>query len=173
MTTPGSTPRTSPLSRRRALAGATGVGLALPVLAACGDDGDPVVSDPGPTSGTSGSSASEPTTAATTEPSTDPADPPAEATSGVVSTADVPVGSGVILADQQVVVTQPTEGDIKVFSSICTHQGCPVTGISDVISCTCHGSTFDLTTGDVLGGQASSPLPPVGFTLDGDQVVLS
>ncbi|MFB9312085.1 Rieske (2Fe-2S) protein [Nocardioides plantarum] len=165
---------TTPLTRRRTLAGLTGVGLALPVLAACGDDSGSTASDT-----PSGTPTSDPTTDATSgsAPATGEASSPASSAApvdGIVSTADVPVGSGVILADDQVVVTQPTEGDIKVFSAICTHSGCPVGAIKGaVITCPCHGSTFDAATGAVLGGPASAPLPAVDFTLDGDQVVLS
>lgn len=167
MTTPWSS---TPLTRRRALAGATTVGLALPVLSACGGDGEPVVGGDSTTS-------SAPTTAPTsssgapTTPATQPTQGAAGA-AGVVSTSDVPVGSGVILSDERLVVTQPTEGEIKVFDAACTHVGCPVSEIRDTITCTCHGSSFDLATGDVLGGPATEPLAPVDFTLDGDQVVL-
>ncbi|WP_222847696.1 Rieske (2Fe-2S) protein [Nocardioides dongxiaopingii] len=162
-------------TRRRALAGASSVGLALPVLSACGDDG-------GSSSGTmpsdapssSSSSAAAPTTPSASSDPAEPSEPTTpEGAAGVVGTADVPVGGGVIIAGSKIVVTQPSAGDIKVFSSICTHQGCPVTQVTDVITCTCHGSTFDLSTGDVLGGPASAPLPAVDFTVDGDQVVLS
>lgn len=163
------TTRTIPLSRRRALAGATGVGVALPVLAACGDDGATAEPTPGASTSSSVPTSDVPSSSSTAAPSESAS---AAAPEGVVATADVPVGR-VILADEQVVVTQPTEGELKVFSSICTHQGCPVTGISDVISCTCHGSTFDLATGDVLGGPAPSPLPAVDFSVEGDQVVLA
>jgi Rieske Fe-S protein len=165
------TPRTTPFTRRRALAGVTGVGLALPVLAACGGEDEPSAADPGSSTPTS-ETTSPASSAATSEA---PAETTAPATvTGVVSTADVPVGSGVILADQKVVVTQPTEGEIKVFSSICTHTGCPVGAIKGaVITCPCHGSTFDAATGDVTQGPASAPLPAVDFTLEGDQVVLS
>ena len=162
---------TSPLTRRRALAGITGVGLALPVLAACGDDSDTASTD---TTG-SDSAVSDPSSSPASEsaPATGEASSAAPAT-GVVATTDVPVGSGVILADDKVVVTQPTEGDIKVFSAICTHTGCPVGNIKGaVITCPCHGSTFDAATGDVINGPASAPLPAVDFTVEGDQVVLS
>lgn len=158
------------LTRRRALAGATGVGVALPVLSACAGDDEAATTATDP-SATPSSASSEATSEATTGAASPGASEPATAR-GVVSTADVPVGSGVILADEQVVVTQPTEGDIKVFSSICTHTGCPVSGISDTISCPCHGSSFDLATGEVLGGPATAPLPAQAFTVEGDQVVL-
>ena len=159
-------------SRRRALAGVTTVGLALPLLSACGEEAGSGSSSAGDPS-TTPSTAADPTADPATEPSTEPGEGSGGGAAGVVATTAVPVGSGVIIADSAVVVTQPTEGDIHVFSTTCTHTGCPVTGISDRITCPCHGSTFDLTTGDVLSGPASAPLPAVDFTVDGDQVVLS
>ena len=165
----------TPFTRRHVLAGATGVGLALPVLAACGDDGGSTADDPAATTEPGGAATTDSSSAASQPAGGDSSAATSEpAATGVVSTSDVPVGSGVILTDPQVVVTQPTEGDFKVFSSICTHTGCPVDAIKgDVITCPCHGSTYDAATGAVLGGPAPSPLPAVDFTVDGDQVVLS
>ena len=37
-------------------------------------------------------------------------------------------------------ITQPKEGEFKAFSSICTHQACPVATVTDTINCDCHGS---------------------------------
>ncbi|WP_139983108.1 Rieske (2Fe-2S) protein [Nocardioides litoris] len=157
------------LSRRRALVGAGGLGLGLPVLAACGDDATTTASDPA-----TSAAPSSPTSSAAAAPEPAPTSSAASGTTGVVSTADVPVGGGVVLADDQVVVTQPAEGEIKVFSSTCTHTGCPVSEVADgAIVCPCHGSRFDIATGEVLQGPASSALPATDFTVDGDQVVLS
>ena len=90
----------------------------------------------------------------------------------LAKTADVPVGSGVILADAKVVVTQPTAGEFKAFSSTCTHQSCQVSGLSgDRITCPCHGSSFSIADGTPEGGPARSPLPEVGITVEGDSVV--
>ncbi|GAA0971721.1 Cytochrome bc1 complex Rieske iron-sulfur subunit [Nocardioides aquaticus] len=137
------------LSRRRALSGAATLGLAAPVLAACGG---------------SDSAGDSPASAA----------PSPQADGPLAATADVPVGSGVILEEQGVVLTQPTEGDFKAFSSICTHQGCPVTGIDEAgISCTCHGSLFSLDTGEPESGPASSPLPAVEVTVEGGEISLA
>ena len=66
------------------------------------------------------------------------------------TTADIPVGGGKIFADIQAVITQPTEGEFKAFSSICTHQNCPVTEVTDTINCSCHGSKFSIADGSVL-----------------------
>jgi Rieske Fe-S protein len=90
----------------------------------------------------------------------------------LVKTSDVPVGSGVILTDKKVVVTQPTAGEFKGFSAICTHMHCPVSTIKgDTITCNCHGSQYSTVDGSVKGGPAPRPLPPVNVKVEGDEVV--
>jgi nitrite reductase/ring-hydroxylating ferredoxin subunit len=74
--------------------------------------------------------------------------------------ADVPVSGGKILADSQIVVTQPTAGSYKAFSAVCTHQGCLVASVqNDLIRCACHNSLFSAADGSVQQGPATSPLP--------------
>lgn len=78
----------------------------------------------------------------------------------LAKTSDIPVGGGMVLAGEGLVVTQPTAGTFKAFSSKCTHQGCAVKGVADgVITCPCHNSTFDAATGEATGGPATVPLP--------------
>ena len=80
--------------------------------------------------------------------------------------SDVPVGGGTIDADANVVVTQPTKGEFTAFSATCTHQGCTLTSVSGgVIACPCHGSTFDIATGDVVNGPATKALPKVSVSV--------
>ncbi|MET7303373.1 Rieske (2Fe-2S) protein [Embleya sp. NPDC005575] len=86
---------------------------------------------------------------------------------------DVPVGGGKVYDDAKVVVTQPTAGDFKAFTAVCTHQQCLVAGVAaGKISCPCHGSSFDASTGAVLGGPAPSPLAAKQITVTNGQVVL-
>jgi Rieske Fe-S protein len=80
------------------------------------------------------------------------------------------VGSGVIV--DKVVVTQPTAGVFKGFSSTCTHKGCTVDKIADgTIDCPCHGSKFNLD-GSVAKGPATTPLEAQAVTVQGDSIVL-
>ena len=88
-------------------------------------------------------------------------------------TADIPVGGGKIYADIQAVITQPTAGEFKAFSSICTHQNCPVADVTDTINCTCHGSRFSITDGSVLNPPATNPLGERNITVDGDSLTVS
>lgn len=83
----------------------------------------------------------------------------------LAAVTDVPVGGGLILAAQDTVITQPVEGEFRAFSAACTHQGCQVTGVTDTIDCSCHGSSFALTDGAVVAGPAPSPLPPKAITV--------
>ncbi len=151
---------TSPsFDRRTVLRGAAIVGAVVsvgPALAACGSDAttaaDPTPTPAAPTTDSGGSGGGQPEV--------------------LVATSDVPEGGGVILDQSQVVVTQPTAGEFVAFSSICTHQGCPVADVADgTINCNCHGSRFSVEDGSVVAGPASSPLPPIDVTVDGNSVV--
>lgn len=149
---------TEKFTRRHALTGAATVGLGLPLLAACGDGGTTPSDTPGDAGSSSGGASS----------------PDGGGASGLTTTADVPVGGGTIFADDEVVVTQPTEGEFKGFSVTCTHQGCPVTSISDgLIQCTCHGSAFSIEDGSPQSGPASAPLAEVELVVEGDQISLA
>jgi Rieske Fe-S protein len=134
--------------RRTVLAGA-GLGAVTAALAACATDGKPAA-------GVSSSPAAD-------KPGT------GSAPGSLVKTADVPVGGGVIAGDT--VVTQPTAGVFKGFSSICTHAGCNVSRVVDgTIDCPCHGSKFNLD-GTVAKGPATTPLDAKAVTVHGDSVV--
>lgn len=92
-----------------------------------------------------------------------------------VAKADVPEGGGVVLSEGgDFVVTQPEAGQFKAFSSICTHQGCPVAEVTDgQILCPCHGSAFSAADGSVLQGPAEAPLEAATVAESGDQLVIS
>ena len=135
------------LSRRGVIRGAAVGGLAVPLLVACGSD--------------------EPTGTATA---------PTGSGGARIPAADVPVGGGKILAESDgvYVVTQPSEGEFKAFSGICTHQKCPVTEITGgEIVCNCHGSHYSVADGSVVSGPAPASLPELTATVEGDTVVVS
>ena len=76
------------------------------------------------------------------------------------------VGGGVVYASHGVVVTQPTAGTFKCFSSSCTHQGCTVNKVAaGLIQCPCHGAKFSIVDGSVKAGPATRPLTVQDFTV--------
>ena len=97
--------------------------------------------------------------------------PTADAGTELASTSEVPVGGGLILQEEKIVITQPTEGDFKAFTAVCTHQNCVVASVEESISCTCHGSRFSIEDGSVEGGPAPSALATVEITVDGDKIL--
>jgi Rieske Fe-S protein len=90
--------------------------------------------------------------------------------SALAAVDDIPSGGGLVLDDAKVVLTKADDGTVRAFSSICTHQGCPVDEVADGrIVCPCHGSEFEADTGEVAEGPASRPLPPVAVDVrDGE-----
>jgi nitrite reductase/ring-hydroxylating ferredoxin subunit len=147
------------LSRRNALAGAATVGIGLPFLAACSDDSSDAATD---SSSAGGSDSESPSAGASSSGDT------------LGAAADIPVGGGTVFPDAKVVVTQPTEGEFKGFSAVCTHQGCAVSGVEDgTIDCPCHGSKFSIEDGSPQGGPATKPLGEVGVTVEDGQISLT
>jgi Rieske Fe-S protein len=156
-------------TRRGIVTAAGGVGLAA-ALTACGGGSDSSDSDASSGS-TAPASSAAPSTSSSAPSSTSSA--PAGGTP-LAKTSDIPVGGGKIFAAQKVVVTQPTAGEFKAFSAVCTHQGCLVKKVADgTIDCPCHGSKFKVADGSVAGGPAPAPLAPKQVTVSGDQVELA
>lgn len=138
------------LTRRVVLRGAAVSGVAVPLLAACGSDTGGAGSAGDGSSGDGGSGSG-----------------------AAVATSDVPVGGGTILAEQKVVVTQPSDGEFMAFTAVCTHQGCAVQSVSDGrINCPCHGSAFSIEDGSVLAGPADAPLEELSVSVEGGQVTV-
>jgi Rieske Fe-S protein len=88
--------------------------------------------------------------------------------------AEIPVGGGKAFTDAKVVVTQPTKGQYKAFSAVCTHVGCICNQVADgTIDCPCHGSKFKITDGSVVAGPATAPLAAKTVTVSNGKLLLS
>jgi len=54
------------------------------------------------------------------------------------------------------------DGEVYAIGDLCTHQGCSLAKgelEGTTVTCPCHGSQFDVTTGTVLRGPATENLP--------------
>lgn len=86
-------------------------------------------------------------------------------------TTDIPVGGGKVFTAAGVVVTQPTAGQFKAFSDICTHMGAVIDRVADgVMQCPLHGSEFSVKDGSVVQGPATQPLPEKTVTVAGGDI---
>lgn len=148
----------SETSRRTVLASAAGVTAVM--LTGCGTDGGtatPGTTTPGAAPATGGA-----------------ATPTGGGSAGLAKTSEIPVGGGVVFGSDGVVVTQPTAGTFKAFTSTCTHMQCTLANVSGgTINCGCHGSKFSVEDGSVRSGPASQALAAKQVTVQGDTIVVS
>lgn len=157
MTSESVQPVSSP-SRRTVVAAVGAAGLAV-ALTACGSDDD--------ASGSSTEQGAPAGGGASTEAG-------GGGGAALAKTADIPEGGGKVFSDEKVVVSQPTAGDYKAFSTICTHQQCPMTDLQgDTITCACHKSQFSVLDGSVKKGPATQPLAAKQISVAGDAITLA
>jgi Rieske Fe-S protein len=146
---------TDQTTRRAVLGGVAAVGAGA-FLAACGSD-EPTGSGGGDADGTTEGSGGD-----------------AAAGGALATTDEVPVGGGTVFQKEKIVVTQPTEGDYKAFTAICTHQGCTVGSVNgDTIQCNCHGSQYNAADGTVKKGPAPKALAAKKVTVEGNNIIVS
>ena len=159
------------LDRRRALTGTAAIGIALPVLAACGADSAGDTDGATPDAASSTSPGASDTPSASASESASPGNSSAE--EALTTTDQVPVGSGRIFPELEVVVTQPTKGEFKCFTAVCTHMGCIVSSVSyGGINCECHGSGFSVEDGSAVNPPATQPLAERQIKVKGDIITL-
>jgi 3-phenylpropionate/trans-cinnamate dioxygenase ferredoxin subunit len=90
---------------------------------------------------------------------------------------DVPVGEARAFdASGRVVAIARTEEGWYAFDDVCTHQGCSLADgeiEGHIVICPCHGSEFDLATGEVMNGPADEPIRTYEVRTEDDQLQVS
>lgn len=84
----------------------------------------------------------------------------------IEATQDLATGGmrAVQLATGRVTVAN-VDGRLLAFQDACPHRGCSLADgilVGRVVTCGCHGSQFDVTTGAVLKGPATAPIQTFG-----------
>lgn len=88
------------------------------------------------------------------------------------SAGAVAAGTAKLYRNDRVLVYSPSQGDYRCFSAVCTHEGCVLeTIVKTTAQCACHGSQFDATTGKVIQGPATKPLPAVPVRVEAGKLV--
>lgn len=65
------------------------------------------------------------------------------------------------------------DGEFHAFSDVCTHMQCSLSEgdlEGTTVTCPCHGSEFDVTSGDVLAGPATEPVESYEVQAEGDEL---
>jgi nitrite reductase/ring-hydroxylating ferredoxin subunit len=73
-------------------------------------------------------------------------------------------------AEGRGIVVSNTDGKFSAVGDKCTHRGCSLSKgrmESEVVTCPCHGSRFNLKTGAVVRGPATEPEPAYPVTVEG------
>jgi len=101
---------------------------------------------------------------------------PSSSTSGTLlgPAKDVPVGNAATFTIPSTgdpgIVVQPSAGTFLSYDAVCPHAGCTVGyyASNHVFACPCHGSTFALDTGAVLGGPSPRGLSKLTVVEESD-----
>ena len=99
-----------------------------------------------------------------------------EGTVEVGSASAVGVGKAAKLThgSTTVIVSQPSAGEYKAFSTVCTHQGCQVqVQDSNRIVCPCHGSEYAVADGSVVHGPAEEALTNYPVQVKGGKIFVT
>jgi 3-phenylpropionate/trans-cinnamate dioxygenase ferredoxin subunit len=67
------------------------------------------------------------------------------------------------------------DGHLYAFDDRCTHAGCSLaagTLEGTAVTCGCHGSQFDVTSGAVLRGPATQPLRLHPVQVEGEDLLI-
>jgi 3-phenylpropionate/trans-cinnamate dioxygenase ferredoxin subunit len=90
-----------------------------------------------------------------------------------IKTSEIPAG-GMVAVDvrgTQVAVAN-VDGTYYAFDDACTHEQCSLTEMGELagttVTCTCHGSEFDVRTGKVLAAPATVPVRVYPTRVEGD-----
>jgi nitrite reductase/ring-hydroxylating ferredoxin subunit len=152
---------TGALDRRTILAG-TGSVCALALLGACARaGGDTTASRSQPAR--SGPAASQPPASS---------GPPRPA-GFLAAAADVPVGGGLVVKKDDVLLVQPAPGTIKAYDAHCPHQGIilPPPDSSGIITCPNHLARYRAADGSLIDGPAPTGLTPIPVKVADGQVL--
>ena len=92
----------------------------------------------------------------------------------VAKTGDVAEGSlAAFDVDGVQVAIANVGGTMFAFSDVCTHAGCSLADgdlEERTVTCPCHGSQFDVSTGDVLSPPAPAPVAVYPVRIEGDAI---
>ena len=90
-----------------------------------------------------------------------------------IKTSDIPVGNvkAIDVRGARIAVAN-VGGTYYAFDDACTHEQCSLAEEGELagttLTCTCHGSEFDLRTGNVLAPPATVPVKVYRTRVDGD-----
>jgi len=94
----------------------------------------------------------------------------------VAVTADLPSGELMLVeVEDERIVLANVGGQYYALTDACTHAECPLSDgelEGEVLECPCHGSQFDVRTGEVVASPANEPLTRYAVKIEGDDILV-
>lgn len=95
----------------------------------------------------------------------------------VAQVDEVPPGAikGVKAGDQEIALVS-LEGQLYAIGDICPHAHCNLSNgdiEGDRVLCPCHGSEFNIRTGEVMEGPAQENVPTYQVRVEGDDILVA
>ncbi|MBC7274740.1 Rieske (2Fe-2S) protein [Streptomyces broussonetiae] len=85
---------------------------------------------------------------------------------------EVAEGGAKLYAEHNVVVGRAEDGTLKAYSTICTHAQCAANKLEGTrLICPCHGSEFDVVTGEAVVPPATQPLQELPVKAEGGRII--
>jgi nitrite reductase/ring-hydroxylating ferredoxin subunit len=91
---------------------------------------------------------------------------------GMVKDLEYAPLKGVVVDGKEILVVK-TGTTIFAIRNKCTHMGCKLSGgklEGETVRCPCHGSVFNIRTGEVVKGPAKNPEPSYPVTVENDEI---
>ena len=94
----------------------------------------------------------------------------------VAVTTDLPSGELMLVeVEDERIVLANVDGQYDARADACTHAACPRSSgelEGEVLECPCHGSQFDVRTGEVVSPPADEPQTRYAVRVEGDDILV-
>ena len=94
----------------------------------------------------------------------------------VAATTDLPPGELMLVeVEDERIALANVGGQYYAVPDECTHSGCPLSDgelEGERLQCPCHGSQFDVRTGEVVGPPADEPLTLYAIRIEGNDILV-
>jgi nitrite reductase/ring-hydroxylating ferredoxin subunit len=82
---------------------------------------------------------------------------------------------GVTVSDQKVLLAN-VNGNYYALSNVCMHRGCQLSKgklQGETVVCPCHGSTYDLKTGNFVKGPTKKPQAKYELKVENNEIMIN
>jgi nitrite reductase/ring-hydroxylating ferredoxin subunit len=94
----------------------------------------------------------------------------------VAVTTDLPPGNLILVeVEDERIALANVGGQYYAVTDECTHSGCSLSDgemEDELINCPCHGSQFDVRSGEVVSPPADEPLTLYSVKIEGDDILV-